>query len=759
MKPRSFLLFLLIIGVGATFSIADAADNWSGRRLSEVLDELRAAGLPLIYSNQVVTDALVIRKDPAAILQLQRLKLALQALGLELRSLAPASAGYAIVRSKPVVADAQSAAAAALDEVTVFASRYNLQRSETHNQLAVARTSLEKMAGIEQDVLRSVQYLPGASGNSLSSLTHVRGGYEDENLIRFDGVELHNPVHLKDFQGLFGLLDPDWVQSLDFYSGAFPVQFGNHTAAVIDMTPRVIAQPQISVGASLLYSHLFGGGSYAGDDAHWLVGYRRSNLASVLRQTEKNIGEPNFEDLLLRHSYRLGNGELRAGMLRLHDDLELQTTAQDQQATAYHEDTYWWLGWQHQASESLDYNLLLSHTQLSGRREATLLRTAISSGSVVDHRDADLTNLEAQFNLHNNASTRWQGGVHLGRSRASYDYSRAAHYQSPLSVSFGKASAATQNFSQQFNEPDYASYVSVNHQHGAWRAELGLRYEVFAYLRNGTQLSPRLNLQYSLNSASTLYFSAGRYVQAPTLDQLDPSLDTPRFNPPQRLQQYIAGWTQTLPRHLQLRLEGYQKLGSRLAPHSENLLTVITLASDLEIDRREVNATRSRAQGLELSLTAPAQDHFGWWLNYSRAQVQDQINGEYVRRSWDQPHAVTLGANWTQRRWLFTGSSSWHSGWAYTPLLLSSDQGSAVLSARNSQRFRDFASLELRVQYTRPLYAAQLQLFLELRNALNRENDCCREAVLTDSNGTPRISIENQAGLPLLPLLGFSLKF
>jgi hypothetical protein len=52
--------------------------------------------------------------------------------------------------------------------------------------------SLEKTAGIEQDVLRSVQYLPGASNNSLSALNHVRGGYEDEPA-RFDGVELYNP--------------------------------------------------------------------------------------------------------------------------------------------------------------------------------------------------------------------------------------------------------------------------------------------------------------------------------------------------------------------------------------------------------------------------------------------------------------------------------------------------------------------------------------------------------------------------------------
>lgn len=763
MHPRIKIFLLLMLGQTA-FTNAFAADSWAGRRLTTVLAELRASGLPLLYSSQVVGPELVIEQDPAAVLQLDRLRLALRPLGLELQALEPAALGYAIVRSMQAPTASQPSSsvdsAAAIDEVTVFASRYNLTRNKPDDTgTYLPHASLEKTAGIEQDVLRSVQYLPGTSSNSLSTLTHVRGGYEDETLVRFDGVELYKPVHLKDFQGLFGLLDPDWVQALNFYSGAYPVQFGNHNAAVIDIKPRATAEGEYTLGSSLLYTRLLSTGSYRNEAGHWLLGYRRSNVAEVMRHTENNIGEPEFEDFVLRHSYAFANSELRVGALRLNDDLELQTDAQQQQARAHDHDSYLWAGWQQAWSQTLNYNLQLTHTQLSNRRTANLARANISNGNLSDHRAARLFTLDGALDLQASEHMRWQWGLHVNRSHASYQYGSAASYLTPLNATFGKQTTTLRSYARQFQEPDYASYLSFNHQQGAWRGEFGLRYDAFPYLSHGSQLSPRVTLQYALNKLGTLHASAGHYIQAQNLYMLDSSASTPNFAMPERMRQYILGWTHTVAPSVQLRIEAYHKQGSRLAPRTENLLSFVTLASELEIDRNTLNATRSRAQGLEVSLTAPAQEAFGWWLNYSWSRVQDQVNGSYIRRSWDQPHALTAGANWTTSRWLLAGSASWHSGWTYTPLLLGNNASTATLGSRNSQRFSDFASIELRAQYSIPVRAAQLQLFLELRNALDRSNECCREVTIDTTSGTPSIAVNNAAALSLIPIAGFNLKF
>lgn len=763
MTSRFLSLTLLTLGLCAATGTTFGADSWAGRKMSAVLNELRASGLPLLYSNQVVSDDLIIASDPVAVLQLDRLRLALDALGLALQEL-DGGEGYAIVRNDhPPKSAPQNPAQPdepPLDEVNVYASRYNLTRDEASTTSTyVPRASLEKTAGIEQDVLRSVQYLPGTSGNSLSTLTHVRGGYEDENLMRFDGVELYKPVHLKNFQGLFGLLDPDWVQSLNFFSGAYPVQFGNRNAAVIDIAPRVTQDNQYTLGSSLLYTRALGTGSYHSAAGHWLLGYRRSNVSEVLRHTEKNIGEPEFEDLVLRSSHAFDSGELRVGALLLNDDLQLQIDDLSQQANSHDHDIYLWLGWQQDWTEALHYDVQLSHSQLASRRTVTLARNNISSGELFDQRDARLYTLDNQISLQSNEHTHWLWGVRVNHSEANYRYSSKADYLAPLAVTFNKPASEQQDFVNQYREPDYASWLNVTRQQGAWRGEFGLRYDAFPYLPHGTQFSPRFNLQYAISPASSLHLSAGQYVQAQSLHMLDSSISTAAFHAPERMRQYIAGWTQALSPALQLRVEAYHKYGSRLAPRNENLLSFITLASELEIDRYLVSATKSRARGIEVSLTSPVQQTVGWWLNYSWSQVQDRIDGKYVRRAWDQPHAITAGANWTSSRWLVTGSFTWHSGWAYTPTTISSDGSNATLGSRNAQRFKSFASVELRAQYTLPVRGTDLQLFVELRNALARNNQCCRDVEVATSNGSPVISIENNAALRVIPIAGFNWKF
>src|SRR5690242_17188044 len=61
-------------------SIAGSA-SWAGRPLVEILAELQAQGLALIYSNQVVTPDLRVRNEPVATKPIDRLQEVLKPLG------------------------------------------------------------------------------------------------------------------------------------------------------------------------------------------------------------------------------------------------------------------------------------------------------------------------------------------------------------------------------------------------------------------------------------------------------------------------------------------------------------------------------------------------------------------------------------------------------------------------------------------------------------------------------------------------------
>jgi hypothetical protein len=81
--------------------------------------------------------------------------------------------------------------------------------------------------------------LPGTAANALSARSHVRGGREDELAVYFDGAPLFEPFHYKDVQSLLGLLDPDSISKIDFFSGVFPARYGNRLLAVLDLRPSV----------------------------------------------------------------------------------------------------------------------------------------------------------------------------------------------------------------------------------------------------------------------------------------------------------------------------------------------------------------------------------------------------------------------------------------------------------------------------------------------------------------------------------------
>jgi hypothetical protein len=259
---------------------------------------------------------------------------------------------------------------------------------------------------------------------------------------------------------------------LNFYSGAYPVQFGNHNAAVIDIEPRRTDERNYLLDGSLLYTRLLSTGSYNNAAGHWLAGYRRGNVAEVMRHTENNVGHPEFEDFVLHHSYTLGSGELRIGALRLNDDLRLQTNSLNEYARSNDHDSYLWASWRQPWTSSLNYSLQLTHSQLSGQRNVLLTRANIGSGVLSDKHASRLFTLDANFNLDAGEQTQWQWGAHVNRSRTNYQYTSAAQYLPPVATTFGKPAAAVRDQNRQFQEWDYAGYLSLTRKQGAWRGEL-----------------------------------------------------------------------------------------------------------------------------------------------------------------------------------------------------------------------------------------------------------------------------------------------
>lgn len=98
MFSRRYLLFFVVLWVTAGAISAQVQRPIAGRSVESVLDELRARGAPLVYSNALVPAGLVVEAEPAATTSLELAREILSPHGLDVRV---AGGAWLVVRAEP----------------------------------------------------------------------------------------------------------------------------------------------------------------------------------------------------------------------------------------------------------------------------------------------------------------------------------------------------------------------------------------------------------------------------------------------------------------------------------------------------------------------------------------------------------------------------------------------------------------------------------------------------------------------------------
>ena len=759
-----FAVAVLTCLSAATFATAQTI----GTPLEQALEALTREGLTLLYSSQLVTPEMRVLNDPVATDPAERLRELLAPHGLAAE--ATSTGGYVIVRAAapsetsqpPAAATAPTRAESAIEEVVVHASRYEFLRDGPARGTDLPRGLIQKVPGVSEDAARILHRLPGTASNGLSARTHVRGGYDDELLVQFDGIRLYNPYHLKDFQAVFGLLDPEVIESAEYFSGGFPAAYGRRAGGVLDLTPRVARETETLLGVSTLNSRLVSTGSTFEDRGQWLASYRRSNLNAVLRALDRDVGEPEFEDFVLRYAHEFGSGTaVTFGVFGLDDRLELDTEDGREAANASYRDRYVWVRIAQDFANGTTGSFTFSDASLSVRRFGTVQRPGVSDGELSDRRSADIDTIAASIEIPVAGASQISFGVESSDASANYEYASRASYTGPLAEAFDRESFERRSFTAQPDGRTYAAHGAARLDNGDWASEIGLRWDRIDYGGIGSEWSPRIGIRRQLPGDAAVRFTIGRYVQTQWIGELDPELERPAFAPAESAWHAILGYERPIPIGA-LRVEAFGKRVDDVRARYENVLDPLVLVPDIEVDRVLVAPDRSSAWGVELSLTSNTDAATGWWFNYTWSQARDDFGALSVPRSWEQRHAASIGVNFTHGRWDFTIAANWHAGWPVTPLETSAataptDAGNASLGARNSDRFADYFSLDLRASYTLPLPIGELEFLAEVMNLTNRKNLCCREFELASDASSYRG--DEKVWLGIAPLLGVDWRF
>ncbi len=728
--------------------------------LASVIEALRATGAQVLYSSDLVAPDM--KAAPAAPGEdvLTHTRLALKAHGLVLQQIAANS--FVVVRASPSqpAAPASSAARAtpelpSLAEVSVYASRYALGTASIGEPSFLTSTAIEQVPGSQNDALRATRVLPGMATNG-SSRPYIRGSRLDDVQVQFDGVPLADPFHLKDFQNLISAFDADAVERIEVYSGGFPVRYGTRSGGVIDITPRSLKSGyEHSIGASLVAYNLSSVGRSESLPVEWLATARVSNQDSLLKPFRRQEGEPQFIDTLGRVRWRVSDtAAWTAGWLLLDDRITLADDNNDESATATYRDEYGWLAYDQAFGEHVQSRTVLSIAHAERDRSGDMNIAGIASGHVDETRDSHTVAIRSDWTYRHGPRLVWSYGVEASQSNASMNYDRVGRFGALTAAAFGRSMDNTLSASVEPKAATYALYGAARRRWSDIEAELGVRLDVQDYQQftSRGQLSPRLNVRYDLNAHWRVYGSWGRFSQAQRADEWRMEEAQRAPDEAELAIHTILGVAYAPSDKMHVAFEVYRKRWSNVAPYFDNSLDSLSLLPDLAPDRVRVTASDSESAGAELSMRRALSPTLEAWGSYAWSRVADEYASEDVLRHWDQPHALSVGLGWHSGPYNASTLLGWHRGWPRTPFTRNA-AGTLTLGARNSARWGNYFSVDLRGGWTIPTRYGELDTWLEVTNTTDRQNQCCVRLE------PPQVEMATGSWLPRIVNAGFSWRF
>ncbi len=759
----------------ACFAATAGAAEYRGMAVEDVLERMREGGLELLYSSDLIKPWMRVDQEPRAIEPRALLAEILAPHGITVET-GPQDR-LMLVRGAPRAprqaqfGTTHSPAPAPIDAVVVSASHYLFGDEEPLAPVVLGAAQLELLPDIGEDPVRAVARLPGVARQDFSSRNHLRGGADNETLVRFDDLRLFNPYHLKDFFGVFSSIDPGIISDIRVYTGGFPVAFGDRSSGVVDIAPRLPARNfQGQAVASMFTAGLAVDGGFDEGAGDWTVAARRGNMDLYIDLVDSPLGDPDYYDFYAHTGRRFNDWlAVAANALVFDDRIVAFDSDQEEQAIAEYRDEYYWMRADLGAPDGLGGRVLASHTRLASERNGTSELPGVESGSLSDERDFEINSLQADGWWRVGARSLLQAGAEWRAQSGRYLYSDSVDFE----LLFDTPGAAdtpsrTRSIRLQPSGHQAGAYLNWRLEPTSWIAtDLGLRWdEATLSDLDSSEWSPRAVLMWRPTDSTRVRLGWGRYFQAQGINELQVSDGETVFQRSQRATHRVASIEHDLTPSLTLRAEVYRKDYDRPFRRFENLLNTLVVLPELKPDRIFIAPDAALAEGVEVSARYEA-GRYSSWLSYTHSRVQDHVDGEWLYRSWDQRDYASGGVSWRNDRWEASLALAWHRGWPTTEVELETLDPFPVVAVekRNDSNLSNYSRIDLRIARRFELGSAgELTAFLEVNNLTKRNNDCCVEYQIEEDfeevgAEEPFLDVETRGSLPLIPSIGVIWKF
>jgi hypothetical protein len=723
-RPLVGLPLLLLLLVGA-FNV-HAQHRFSGKPLTEALRELQSRGLKLIYSDDVVTTAMIVRNEPRAKRPRQILDELLREHALRAKD-GPQST-LVIVRDQRVQPTTSASVPVempvTLAEIVVTPSRFTILGESAESRQFLSREEVRRVPHLSDDLYRAIGRVPGTTSADVSARFNLRGGEEDEVLVLVDGAEIHDPFHVRDLYRAFSTIDAEAIGDVEVLSGGYPAEYGGRMSGVVDMHTTAPTETHHELGISLLNMRLLSEGTFREARGAWLLSLRRGYLQEVLKIVDDTSDlDPTYYDVLGKVQWTLGNrAAVSAHILASRDRLSLREEPNTEARAAY-DDRYAWINLRGSLTKSLYVQSVLSYGSVSRDRRGMFDNDFdLQRGSLTDRHDSSFVTWKNDAMLELSPRNLVKLGASAKRASARFDIEGEAIVPFAIFELGAPPREIRRSVHVRPSGSEVSAYVADRVRVSERVVlEAGVRAASESYTPDGVNVSPRLNAAWAITPRTSLRAAWGLFHQPQALHELQVEDGVTEYQPSQRAEHRVVGIEHRFERGVDARLELYDKHLTHLRPRYENLFDRLLIFPELRADRVRIAPERGHARGAEILVRSDPAAPLSGWLSYSLARVTDTIAGEEVARSWDQRHAMTFSVNYRYaRHWNFNVAGTWHSGWPTTPVLAHLE-GNALftqLGARASTRLADYQRLDLRASRT----IGAFSFFVELFNVLAHEN-------------------------------------
>jgi len=641
----------------------------------------------------------------------------------------------------------------------------------------------QRYAASVDDPARMAQAFAGVSStDDVSNEIIVRGNSPRGLLWRLNGVEAPSPNHFSNdgaSGGGVSALSNNMLDNSDFFTGAFPAEYGNALSGVFDVKLRKgnNQQREYATQIGVLGTDLAAEGPFKKDYAgSYLINYRYSTLGLLTASGILDLADINtYQDLAFNINLptnKLGTFSAfgLGGLSLSKNKIEKDTTLWEPKGLfnryTFHSNLgIGGVGHQYFFNPGLYIKTAfsLSGQQIAFERDSISPINFAASQRNREHFTNTAFRISSLLNYKINSLHTLRTGFII--SQLNYDLGSAGMNDSFVYQIF---------LSDQGKSYTYQAFAQWKYKFAEkWTLNTGTHF--FAFSLNRQQLvEPRMGLQYQISDRHSLSFGVGMHSRMEPMSLYNANVVLPNGTLAKSNQNlglsraihYVLGYDHLLHEHLRLKIEAYYQYLYNIPVSSDSLGTYTTLNESGGFTSEQLlNKGTSTNKGIELTLEKFFSNRYYFLLTSSifDSKYTDAFDREFNTR-YNANYRITAlgGKEWQvgknkQNIWSLNGKVIYAGGNRYTPINLSQSLIEQQTVYYNQQLYQQQVPAYWRIDMTlnyrinknnkAHIWSLQIQNITNRINVFSYQFDKTKQA----------ITAVDQFGL--LPVLKYRLEF